>query len=78
MKQEQDENLLAHHQCFEDIRSLRQTMVLEIGLQDGSKPKCYFTHASLSSYIDNAHPPTKKEPFRTVLDQQYSHSVCQK
>ena len=50
-------------------------MVLDIGQQDGPKPKCYFTHAPLPSYIDNAHPPTKKEPFRTTLDQQYSHNV---
>ncbi|KAM0702660.1 hypothetical protein Q7P35_010091 [Cladosporium inversicolor] len=50
-------------------------MVLGIGQQDGPKPKCYFTQAPLPSYIDNAHPPTKKEPFRTVLDQQYSHNI---
>lgn len=52
-------------------------MVLDIGLQDGPKPKCYFAQAALPSYIDNAHPPTKNEPFKTVLDQQYNHTVRQ-
>lgn len=65
----------SHYQNFEKISESTQTMVLDVGQQDGPKPKCYFTHAPLPSYIDNAHPPTKKEPFRTVLDQQYSHNV---
>jgi ribonuclease P/MRP protein subunit RPP40 len=51
-------------------------MVLGMGQREGPKPKCYFTHAALPSYIDNAHPPTKKEPFKTVLDQQFNHNVC--
>ncbi|KAM0723132.1 hypothetical protein Q7P37_001332 [Cladosporium fusiforme] len=50
-------------------------MVLDIGQQDGPKPKCYFTHATLPTYIDNANPPTKKEPFRTTLEQQFSHTL---
>lgn len=72
-----NDNLDAHHHFFKDISESKQTMVLDIGQQDGPKPKCHFTPAPLPSYIDNARPPTKKEPFRTVLDQQYSHSVCQ-
>ena len=51
-------------------------MVFDIGQREGAQPKCYFTHATLPSHIDGAHPPTKKEPFRTVLDQPYSHTVC--
>ena len=50
-------------------------MVLDIGQQEGPKPKCHFTHATSPSHVDNAHPPTKKEPFRTVLSQPYSHTV---
>lgn len=52
-------------------------MVLGIGEQDGPRPKCYFTHATLPTYIDNANPPTKKEPFKTALGQQYNHTVNQ-
>jgi ribonuclease P/MRP protein subunit RPP40 len=54
---------------------VKHTMVLGMGQQEGPKPKCYFTQFALPSYIDNAHPPTKKEPFRTVLDQQFNHNV---
>lgn len=67
--------LVARHQCFRNTNLSKLTMVLDIGQQDGPKPKCYFTQAPLPNYIDNAHPPTKKEPFRTILDQQYSHTV---
>lgn len=52
-------------------------MVLGIGEQDGPKPKCYFTHATLPTYIDNANPPAKKEPFKSTLSQQYNHTVRQ-
>jgi hypothetical protein len=55
---------------------VKHTMVLGMGQQEGPKPKCYFAHATLPSYTDNAHPPTKKEPSKTVLDQQFNHNVC--
>lgn len=51
-------------------------MVLELGRDEGPRPKCFFHHATLPSYIDNAQPPTKKEPFRTVLEHQPCHTVC--
>jgi hypothetical protein len=64
--------------CIKQIHTYltAQNMVFDIGQREGAQPKCYFTHATLPSHIDGAHPPTKKEPFRTVLDQPYSHTVC--
>jgi len=50
-------------------------MVFDIGQREGSSPKCYFTHTTLTSHIDGANPPLKKEPFRTILGQPYSHQI---
>ncbi|OQO12102.1 hypothetical protein B0A48_02741 [Cryoendolithus antarcticus] len=50
-------------------------MVLDIGKDSGPSPKCYVHHANLPNYIDNAHPPTKKDPFRTVLEQPVGHTL---
>nr|OQO17727.1 hypothetical protein B0A51_12881 [Rachicladosporium sp. CCFEE 5018]OQO27606.1 hypothetical protein B0A51_03595 [Rachicladosporium sp. CCFEE 5018] len=50
-------------------------MVLDIGKDSSPSPKCYVHHADLPNYIDNAHPPTKKDPFRTVLEQPFVHTL---
>jgi hypothetical protein len=50
-------------------------MVLGIGKDEGEIPKCYFYHGHLPNYIDSTAPSTKKEPFRTAVEQRFSHTV---
>lgn len=49
--------------------------MLDIGKGDGPKPRCDFTVSQLSNYIDHERPPTKKRPFNTILEQNYSHTL---
>ncbi|KAK1809542.1 hypothetical protein LTR12_016104 [Friedmanniomyces endolithicus] len=49
--------------------------MLDITSHNGPKPKCYFTHAVLSNFIDYDLPPTKKRPFTTIAAQTTSHTV---
>lgn len=49
--------------------------MLEIGSADKPRPKCYFTQASLPTFVDHEQPPTKKLPFSTVIRQKYNHTV---
>jgi len=61
--------------CIRTRNKYRNRMVLDLGRDQGPRPKCFFRHAGLPSYIDNAQPPTKKEPFRTVLEHNPCHTV---
>ncbi|TKA80318.1 hypothetical protein B0A55_02200 [Friedmanniomyces simplex] len=49
--------------------------MLDIASHNGPKPKCYFIHAALSSFVDYDHPPAKKRPFSTFAAQTTSHTV---
>ncbi|KAK0267945.1 hypothetical protein LTR35_015877 [Friedmanniomyces endolithicus] len=49
--------------------------MLDITSHNGPKPKCYFTHAVLSNFIDYDQPPTKKRPFTTIAAHTASHTV---
>lgn len=49
--------------------------MLDIGKEEATKAKCYFTHSTLPQYIDDSQPPTKRKPFSSILAQPYSHSV---
>ncbi|TKA41653.1 hypothetical protein B0A54_06541 [Friedmanniomyces endolithicus] len=49
--------------------------MLDISSHNGPKPRCYFTHAVLSNFIDYDLPPTKKRPFTTIAAQTTSHTV---
>ncbi|KAK0785726.1 hypothetical protein LTS16_010879 [Friedmanniomyces endolithicus] len=49
--------------------------MLDITSHNGPKPKCDFTHAVLSNFIDYDLPPTKKRPFTTIAAQTTSHTV---
>lgn len=47
-------------------------MVLDMGKDSGLTPSCYIHHTSLPNYIDNANPPTKKNPFRTISEKPFT------
>ncbi|KAK5137372.1 hypothetical protein LTR08_008950 [Meristemomyces frigidus] len=42
---------------------------------DRVKPKCYFTQATLPTFVDHGQPPMKKKPFSTVAKQSFSHTL---
>lgn len=49
--------------------------MLDIGKEESSAAKCYFSHTILPHYIDDSQPPTKRKPFSTIYSQQFNHTV---
>lgn len=49
--------------------------MLDIGKNEGPKPHCLVTSTKLSNFIDHTRPPTKKKPFSTIQNQEYSHTL---
>ncbi|KAF4549582.1 Hypothetical protein D9617_21g098030 [Elsinoe fawcettii] len=49
--------------------------MLGIGEASGPAPKCFFTHAFLPQTIDEKHPPTKRKPFSSILENPHNHTV---
>ena len=37
--------------------------------------KSYVSHGTLPQYIDPEQPPSKKNPFSTILNQSFTHTV---
>ena len=43
--------------------------------KDLPSSKCYVTHGSLPLFVDPKHPPIKRKPFSTILNQPFNHKV---
>ncbi|KAL8728695.1 MAG: hypothetical protein Q9181_005254 [Wetmoreana brouardii] len=42
---------------------------------EGTTPKLYASQGELPNNIDDKHPPSKKKPFSTILNQPFTHSA---